>query len=320
MAPSFELVVELKEGGTQYLPLAAKPLAIGRSPASDLVLPDGTISWHHAQVWVEHSQVWIRDLNSRNGTFVDKERVRTSAAVSPESEIRLGARLTLAIRSSEKAAPTFRVLQLEDLTDKVRFTLRAERFNIGSAADADLRIEGAEDRAATLLIHDDGEVWIGTDDDERPLALDESFEVAGREYRIVAAPRSHAPTVEWGDHPYPYRVEATIDGPTGPQARLVDDERGVEKLLTGNKGVLLYLLAKKLQEDRNGGLGRSEEGWCNDADVARGVWGRATREANTLHVLIYRTRNTLKKAGFDPWFIEKRQWGIRARLREVILK
>jgi hypothetical protein len=284
------------------------------------VLPDTTISWHHAQIWVEHGQVWIRDLNSRNGTFVDKERVRTSAQVMAESEIRLGARLTFKIRASGAAPTGYRVLQLEDLTDGVRLTMRNERFNIGSGADAHLRLEGAPDRAATLLIHNDGEVWLGTDDDERPLALDETFEVAGRKYRIIAAPRSHAPTVEWGDFPYPFRVEATIDGPTGPQARLVDEERGAEKLLTGNKGVLLYLLAKKLLEDRAAGLGRSEEGWCNDADVARGVWGRASREANTLHVLIYRTRSTLKKAGFDPWFIEKRQWGIRARLREVSIK
>ncbi|MGK0347601.1 MAG: hypothetical protein ACI855_003688, partial [Myxococcota bacterium] len=45
-----------------------------------------------------------------------------------------------------------------------------------------------------------------------------------------------------------------------------------------------------------------------------GVWGRGAGEDNKLHVLVYRLRNELKKAGFDPWFIEKRRKYIRARI------
>ena len=36
--------------------------------------------------------------------------------------------------------------------------------------------------------------------------------------------------------------------------------------------------------------------------------------------LIHRLRKAVKDAGFDPWFIEKRQWGVRVRLRRVTVK
>ena len=58
------------------LMLGATPLTIGRSPTSDMVLTEETVSWHHAHLWVEGDQVWVRDLNSRNGTYINDERVR----------------------------------------------------------------------------------------------------------------------------------------------------------------------------------------------------------------------------------------------------
>jgi hypothetical protein len=52
---------------------AADSLSIGRLPDNDLVLDDGSVSKHHAQLrWSEaERQCTVKDLGSRNGTFVN---------------------------------------------------------------------------------------------------------------------------------------------------------------------------------------------------------------------------------------------------------
>ena len=48
-----------------------------------------------------------------------------------------------------------------------------------------------------------------------------------------------------------------------------------------------------------------------------GQWARRANDTNTLHVLVYRLRKAAEKAGFESWFIEKRQWGLRVRLADA---
>ena len=74
----FEVAVLEGDTPTHQLTLSIKPLSVGRAPANDLVLTQETVSWHHVQIWLEGEQVWMRDLNSRNGTFINNERVQKS--------------------------------------------------------------------------------------------------------------------------------------------------------------------------------------------------------------------------------------------------
>lgn len=46
--------------------------SIGRSEDSDVVLTDPSISRHHAVIWRQDGQTWIQDLDSSNGTTVDR--------------------------------------------------------------------------------------------------------------------------------------------------------------------------------------------------------------------------------------------------------
>ena len=50
-------------------------LTIGRSPQSDLFLDDVTVSRHHARILVETDGYLIEDLNSLNGTYVNRKRI-----------------------------------------------------------------------------------------------------------------------------------------------------------------------------------------------------------------------------------------------------
>ncbi|MCD4550020.1 MULTISPECIES: FHA domain-containing protein FhaB/FipA [unclassified Schaalia] len=58
------------------IPLGSSPIVIGRSHASTLVLEDEYASGSHARLTPDNQgNWWIEDLNSRNGTIVDGERL-----------------------------------------------------------------------------------------------------------------------------------------------------------------------------------------------------------------------------------------------------
>src|SRR5688572_23194409 len=64
-------------------------VVIGVHPSADLVLHDGTVSRFHCEITVEGDRVAIRDLGSRNGTFVDGVSI-VHAHLKSGSRIALG--------------------------------------------------------------------------------------------------------------------------------------------------------------------------------------------------------------------------------------
>ncbi len=77
------------EGATLEHELSQGELILGRSSSCGLVLPDQKISRQHARLRLDGQSVLIEDLGSRNGTFVNSERVE-SADLRVGDEIRLG--------------------------------------------------------------------------------------------------------------------------------------------------------------------------------------------------------------------------------------
>jgi hypothetical protein len=314
MPSHFEVVIAATG---QSLPLADSPLTAGRGPGNDLVLSDDAISWHHAQLWLEGGRPWIRDLGSRNGTFVNGNRINGSMRMADGDAIKLGPVVELQVRGAADALPArFRVRHLVDLSSSLRFSMTSDRFRIGSGADCDLRLDDGPARLATLLLHDNGEIWVGTSDGDWQVAAGEPFEVGGRKLKVVEETPDHAPTVDFGGSAYPYtlRIGSDVHGPHGV---LVDPAGARELLLTGNKGVLLYVLGQRLLANRSEGTMPGDEGWCATNDVLTSVWGRGQASSNHLNVLVHRTRQFLEAEGFEPWCIEKRRGAVRVRVRVV---
>ncbi len=54
------------------------PFRIGRGPAADYTLDSPRVSTDHAEIWLNGETFCIRDLNSRNGTFVNVRRITES--------------------------------------------------------------------------------------------------------------------------------------------------------------------------------------------------------------------------------------------------
>ena len=77
------------ESAAQEHELTRGELIIGRSSSCGLVLSDEKISRQHARLRIDGQSMLIEDLRSRNGTFLNGERVE-SADLRVGDEIRLG--------------------------------------------------------------------------------------------------------------------------------------------------------------------------------------------------------------------------------------
>lgn len=71
-------VLMIRTGGGregEVVGLDADVLTIGRSPHSDLFLDDVTVSRHHARIVHDEAGFLIEDLNSLNGTYLNRKRI-----------------------------------------------------------------------------------------------------------------------------------------------------------------------------------------------------------------------------------------------------
>jgi EAL domain-containing protein (putative c-di-GMP-specific phosphodiesterase class I) len=76
--PKFRWYLEsLVEGGRQLRRLAVQPLPfrVGRLPHLGLTLASDSVSKEHAELFLQGGALHVRDLGSKNGTFVNSERV-----------------------------------------------------------------------------------------------------------------------------------------------------------------------------------------------------------------------------------------------------
>jgi pSer/pThr/pTyr-binding forkhead associated (FHA) protein len=72
-------------------------LIIGRELDCGLQLPDDLCSRHHAVILCDEYTVRIRDLGSRNGTFVNGMQIQSTTILNEFDKVRIG-HTTMAIR------------------------------------------------------------------------------------------------------------------------------------------------------------------------------------------------------------------------------
>jgi pSer/pThr/pTyr-binding forkhead associated (FHA) protein len=64
---------------------------VGRDPGCHCRLEDGAISARHARLSYHHSQWWVEDLQSRNGTFLNESPVKEPIVVISGDQLLFGA-------------------------------------------------------------------------------------------------------------------------------------------------------------------------------------------------------------------------------------
>jgi sigma-B regulation protein RsbU (phosphoserine phosphatase) len=82
-------------------------LTLGRGTASDVVIPDSSMSRQHARIFAQADGWVLEDLGARNGTFLNGQRIEGQRPLSPGDVIRLGG--TTVYVDLPGAAPAARV-------------------------------------------------------------------------------------------------------------------------------------------------------------------------------------------------------------------
>lgn len=303
----------LRDGETRAATAVGElPVHIGRGSGNELLVSDATVSSHHALVWMESGRLWAKDLSSSNGTFINERRVWGAHPLSDGDHLRLGVTCTFLVESDllDELPSPGRVL--EDVEAGICYPIRGGWITLGPHANVD----AAE--VATILVHADGEIWLGLDDGGRPVAIGEVFSFDGRSWRVADGGTTRTVT-EMPATPAPaYRMVVTLDAPFGPEAVIEDPmSRASCKVDAANRATLLFILGKRFNDDTS--AAPDDRGWTPDEEVLTGIWGRKGDE-NKLNVLLHRLRTDLRTAGLDPWFIEKKQRFLRVRVAEVVIK
>jgi two-component system response regulator AtoC len=79
----------LKSGFIKKFPLTKKTITIGRSSASDLLLNESFVSQKHVRITVSKNHIFIEDLGSTNGIFVESKKI-LKAKIEINQHFRIG--------------------------------------------------------------------------------------------------------------------------------------------------------------------------------------------------------------------------------------
>lgn len=91
----------------QLVALARGTYILGRDQAADITIDDPDISRVHAELRVDAQGVWLRDLDSTNGTCLEDREVRsTPTQLRPGARVTLGSSTLLASTNDEPPAAT----------------------------------------------------------------------------------------------------------------------------------------------------------------------------------------------------------------------
>ncbi len=85
-----ELLVTYPDGSHKKFSLSKGELLVGRDSDNDVVLASPAVSRRHARIYMWDSQVFIEDLGSSNGIFVQGKKINEAALVKPGVPINIG--------------------------------------------------------------------------------------------------------------------------------------------------------------------------------------------------------------------------------------
>jgi pSer/pThr/pTyr-binding forkhead associated (FHA) protein len=83
------LLIRSPDGTEQREPLTSE-LTLGRAQECSVVLTAGGVSRRHARLYLKDGRVWLEDLGSSNGTYLDGARVERPTRVASGGRIKVG--------------------------------------------------------------------------------------------------------------------------------------------------------------------------------------------------------------------------------------
>ncbi|MGH7729230.1 MAG: FHA domain-containing protein [Vulcanimicrobiaceae bacterium] len=84
------VVLRVEEEGRTRTVRAALPITIGRAPSATVIVSDVRVSRVHARIDLIGGVLGVRDLESRNGTYLNARPLDGPSALEPGDEIDVG--------------------------------------------------------------------------------------------------------------------------------------------------------------------------------------------------------------------------------------
>lgn len=88
--PPVSLLIQCADDTSQIRNYLLAEITIGRDPACECSLNDDAVSTHHARLAYHHSQWWLEDLDSKNGTKLNSEALTGPTVVISGDKIFCG--------------------------------------------------------------------------------------------------------------------------------------------------------------------------------------------------------------------------------------
>jgi pilus assembly protein CpaF len=89
-APAFSIVIHEKGGSERREVFDSAEISVGRVQGNHIVLPKGNVSKRHARLLYRDGRFIVTDLNSTNGTYVNRRRIAQATIVREGDRIYVG--------------------------------------------------------------------------------------------------------------------------------------------------------------------------------------------------------------------------------------
>ena len=217
------------QGGEFPLP-NNKEIVVGRSSELDMVLVEDMVSRRHAKLTVTGDQIFIQDLGSTNGTFVNGEKIKR-ARLTEGDRILIGTSIIKLVASDGTAAASNANAKLEDVAQGRRTS--QVRTMSGSIAEIPLpdllQLFGASKKTGTLVIrteHDVGKIYIDTGKVQFAV-VNEHFDVPPMKslFRILTWAVGSFDMDAAEEREFPTKIEMSVEGILMDAMRQIDEIR-----------------------------------------------------------------------------------------------
>lgn len=110
---------------TRHIPIHTSPFQVGRSSNMSFCLPNNTVSSLHAELTESGGALFLRDLGSTNGTYINGSRVRGKVLLSPDDLVQFA---SIPFRVMRKAAASIMATVSEDAFDQAMLLVNFDRL------------------------------------------------------------------------------------------------------------------------------------------------------------------------------------------------
>ena len=283
--------------------LASRTL-VGRGSACTLRIRDGRVSGEHAAISWRGDGSWeLRDLVSRNGTYVDGEKLASGGLIS----LKMGMKIQFGGVGQEAWV-------VEDLSPP---QLEARRVHDGVVRADPILLALPDDDDPRVVILKGSSGWIQEKGDVTETVHDQDLIDVGGETWQLALPVDIGRT-----------VEATVTQAQSKRFSLdfrvsldeeyvevrVQTDSGEHALKSRSHHYLLLVLARLRLEEAE--LSEGERGWVYASELAR----QLRMDRRTVNVHIHRARKEMAALGLPGLIVERRPSTNQMRIGTAHLK